>query len=289
MIYVIGGPTGSGKSSLAVSLRKRWGAPILNADAFQMYRGMDIGTNKETSLYGDNLPYLFDYLSPSTPTTVAQYQQEARPILKQLLQTHPKVIIVGGTGLYIKALLYDFTFPPHQQTADLSSFESLSDEALHAYLQTIDRPTSEKIHAHNRRRVLRAIAIYLQTGQTKSTQEALQKRQTLYEVQFVGIDLPRQELYDRIEARVERMFHQGLVAEVSQLMRDHDRQSHAFQAIGYKEVIAHLNGQMSLAEVKAAIKQATTRYAKRQLTYFRHQFPMVWYPTGQAALEALSK
>jgi tRNA dimethylallyltransferase len=288
MIYVIGGPTGSGKTSLAIALANAWHAPLINADVFQMYQGMNIGTNKDINAYGKQLPYLFDYLSPSQPTTVAQYQAEIRTLLATLMQDHQKIIIVGGTGLYIKAALYDFTFIHHETPIDLSRFNDLDVKELHAYLLSLDPATALKIHPNNRRRVLRAIAICLQTGQTKSDQEAKQLKQPIYDVKFVGIDLPRATLYARIDARVDEMFAQGLIEEVAFLLTKHPRSSHAFQAIGYKEVIDHLDGKITKEEAISQIKQTTKRYAKRQMTYFRHQFPITWYPSELDAFLGLT-
>lgn len=287
MIYVVGGPTGSGKTALAVTLANHWQVPLINADAFQMYQGMDIGTNKEREIYGQNLPYLFDHLSPSEPTTVAAYQNAARPLIERLLKQHPHLIMVGGTGLYLKATLYDFHFAEHQQPVDLTRFDQLTNTQLHDYLASIDPHTSASIHPANRRRVLRAIAIYLQTGKTKSEVEAKQQKQPIYPCQFIGIDLPRATLYTRIDQRVEKMFQAGLVEEVAGLLAKHHDTSYAFQAIGYKEVIAYLRQQRTLEETKLAVALATRRYAKRQLTYFRHQFPMHWYSSLADAMKDL--
>lgn len=288
MIYAIGGPTGSGKTTLAINLAKHWNAPVINADAFQMYQGMDIGTNKDRQQLRSIQSYLFDVSSPSTPISVADYQTHARAMIEQLSPTHPRIILVGGTGLYLKATLYDFEFLPHAPTVDLSKFEPWSDEALHDYLKTIDPNTSVTIHPHNRRRVLRAIAIYLQTGSTKSSIEMRQQKKLIYSTTFVGIDLPRDILFQQLDQRVEQMMKQGLIEEVKALISIHDRQSHAFQAIGYKEIIQYLDGQRDLQATIALIQQSTRRYAKRQLTYFRHQFPMRWFASEGEAFATLT-
>jgi tRNA dimethylallyltransferase len=287
MIYIIGGPTGTGKTSLATSLAKAWHAPMINADAFQMYQGMDIGTNKDLNSLKGIEHYLFDVISPTDSMTVARYQRDARQLFDVLLKKHPRIILVGGTGLYIKASLYDFSFAQHETDPDLSKFETLSNEQLHEYLLTIDPISSQRIHPNNRRRVLRAISILLATGMTKTEQEQKQKKEMLYPATWIGMNPNRDHLYNTIDARVISMFHQGLVSEVQSLINRFGDQHQAFQAIGYKEVIRHLRGDIDLTTTTRLIQQSTRRYAKRQLTYFRHQFPMVWYDDWQTAAKEL--
>jgi tRNA dimethylallyltransferase len=283
MIYLIGGPTGTGKTSLAITLATTWKAPLINADAFQMYQGMDIGTNKELSRMQGIEHYLFDVISPTQSMSVARYQQEARSLFDRLLKQYPRIIVVGGTGLYMKASVFDFTFSQHESTPDLSEFDSLSDEKLHEYLASIDLESSRHIHPNNRRRVLRAIAIHVATGKTKSEQEAGQKKEMIYPSRWIGMMPKREELYAAIDTRVTKMFQHGLIEEVKTLIARHGDHHRAFQAIGYKEVIQHLKGEQDLPTTIALIQQSTRRYAKRQLTYFRHQFPMQWYQDWQSA------
>ena len=287
MIYVIGGPTGTGKTSLATTLAKAWGAPLINADAFQMYKGMDIGTNKDRASLQGIEHYLFDVISPKETMTVARYQREARQLFDGLLNKHPRIILVGGTGLYVKASIYDFSFAQHETNPDLSKFETWSDEKLHEYLTTIDLQSSQRIHPNNRRRVLRAIAIFLATGKTKTEQEFYQKKEILYPSTWIGMNPNRDELYARLDARVIAMIDQGLVEEVKTLLNEHGDQLQAFQGIGYKEVIHHLKGEVDLPTTVSLIQQSTRRYAKRQLTYFRHQFPMTWYEDWQTAAKEI--
>jgi tRNA dimethylallyltransferase len=287
MIYIIGGPTGTGKTSLATTLAKAWGAPLINADAFQMYKGMNIGTNKDLASLQGIEHYLFDVISPKESMTVARYQHEARQLFDTLLKKHSRIILVGGTGLYVKASLYDFSFAQHETNPDLSTFDTLSNEKLHKYLTTIDPKSSQHIHPNNRRRVLRAIAIFLATGKTKTEQELDQKKEILYPSTWIGMNPNRDELYARLDARVITMVEQGLVDEVNTLIKDHGDHLQALQGIGYKEMIRHLKGQLDLASTIELIQQSTRRYAKRQFTYFRHQFPMTWYEDWQIAAKEI--
>ncbi len=287
MIYVIGGPTGTGKTSLATTLAKAWHAPLINADAFQMYQGMDIGTNKDLASLQGIEHYLFDVISPKETMTVARYQRDARQLFDSLLNKHPRIILVGGTGLYVKASVYDFSFAQHETNPDLSKFETMSNEQLHDYLKTVDLTSSQHIHPHNRRRVLRAIAILIATGKTKTDQELNQKKEILYPTTWIGMNPNRDELYARLDARVMTMVNQGLVKEVQTLIQQYGDHLQAFQGIGYKEMIRHLQGEIDLESTIQLIQQSTRRYAKRQLTYFRHQFPMTWYEDWPTAAKQL--
>jgi tRNA dimethylallyltransferase len=226
-------------------------------------------------------------VSPLENLSVAIYQQRFRKLIQTLLPKHPRIIMVGGTGLYMKASLYDFEFAPQQINPDSSKFDAFDNAQLHAYLATLDLEASQKIHHQNRRRVMRAIAILESTGKTKSEQEKTQLKTLLYPATFVGILPQREWLYEQLDKRVDVMFKQGLLEEVKSLVGKYGDTLLAFQAIGYKETIAYLNGKTTLGEAIQKIKQSTKRYAKRQITYFRHQLPMKWYRTWEEAFEAL--
>lgn len=283
MIYVIGGPTGTGKTELALRLAKRWNAPILNADAFQTYQMMNIGTNKDMRAFIGYDHYLFDWVPPNEPMTVARFQKEARKLLDQFLLLKKPIIIVGGTGLYIKATLYDFTFAEYQHPVEMDTYATWDNQSLHQLLSQLDLVSSQRIHPNNRRRVLRAIAIHQTTGESKSKQEASQHKKPLYQARYIGIILPRASLYRHLDDRVDKMIHQGLFTEVQSLLDHYGPTCQAFQAIGYKESLEYLLGKKSLSETIEKIKQSTRRYAKRQMTYFQHQFPMEWYPSIEEA------
>ncbi len=288
MIYVIGGPTGTGKTTLALELAKVWKAPIVNADAFQMYQGMDIGTNKDKARLKNFQTYFFDHVSPQEGMTVARYQKEVRALLLELLPKHPKIILVGGTGLYIKASLFNFHFADHETEPDLTAFETMDNLKLHQCLSEFDHQAATKIHPQNRRRVLRAIAIHLATGRTKTEQEGVQMKEPLFPCRIVAIQAEKKTLNQDLDQRVLDMFAKGLVKEVQALKDKFGDKIHAFQAIGYKETLRYLNGEETLDKTIQTIQTATRRYAKRQITYFRHQLPTQWFPDWQTALKDLT-
>lgn len=272
MIYAIVGPTCSGKSRLAFEIAKKIHGEIINCDVFQMYKELNIGTAKPGKKERDVIRHhLFDILSPNQYCSVADYQKLVRPIIDDLLSRDIPVIIVGGGGLYLRAALYDYEFH-EQKIVDLSRFQNMSNNELYNYLKTIDFAESEKLHPNNRQRVMRAISIYMQEGISKSELLATQKHALLYKVKFYAISLPREELYRRIDDRVEKMFADGLLSETESLYKKYGDNVPAFRAIGYKESIDYLKGLIDISEAKEAIKQHTRNYAKTQMTFFRHQF-----------------
>ncbi len=289
MIYVLVGPTGSGKSSVAEAFAQRLNLPIVNGDAFQVYREFDIGTAKPSQDIRSKIPhYLFDFVSPENDYDVKTYQTDLRSTIAFMEAKHQDFILVGGTGLYIRAGLYDYDFA-EEAPVDVSDLEQLSDAELHERLCAIDPVDAQKIHPNNRKRVLRALAIYRSRGMNKTELLALQEHRCLFEAVFVGIDLPRELLYARIDERVEKMFSQGLVEETRNLIQKYDPKRHAFQGIGYKELLEHFAGQMTLDEAKVKIKQDSRNYAKRQMTFFRHQLPVEWAHSQEEALDLLLK
>jgi tRNA dimethylallyltransferase len=286
-IHVVCGPTASGKTELALRLAKKLNARLVNADAFQVYKGMNIGTNKDVQLLNLHPTALFNLVNPDEGFTVAQYQSFARELIENAKNKDENLVFVGGTGLYLKATFYDFVFRDHKQPVDPFYFEKQSNEDLYQKLMEVDQDSAFMIHPHNRRRVMRALEVYLQTGEKKSLQEKQQKQTLQYDVSFYAISGPRDELYSRIDQRVETMFEQGLLDEVKHLLTLYPRDSRGFAAIGYKETISYLDGKATFEETKMAIKQATRNYAKRQLTYFKNQLPVVWFSSIEEAKERL--
>lgn len=276
MIVVIVGPTGVGKSSLAIKAAKDINGVIINGDAFQSYKEMDIGTAKPTLKERSEVPhYLFDYVNPDESFTIFEYQENLRKTLEELKDR--KIIIVGGSGLYLKSALYDFTLTREVSTVDLSEYEKLDNDELYAKLVELDEEGASKIHKNNRRRVLRAIEICLTNGKKKSEIENAQEHKPLYDVKFIGLTKDRETLYDLINKRVDIMFDEGLEDEVKSLMNKYPHSLRSFQAIGYKELIEAYDNNLPIEEAKNKIKQLSRNYAKRQFTYFNHQLPVQWF------------
>ena len=275
MIYVITGPTCSGKTSAAVQLSEKLNAPIINGDAFQIYKDMDIGTSKiskDDPAYSKH--YLLDIVTPDKTFSVMEYQKLARATLDELLKTNKNVIIVGGTGLYIKALLYDYEFL-EETPQDNSDLESLDNETLFKMLESLDLEESKKIHVNNRKRLIRAISLIRNNNVKKSELISKQNHKIIYpinEIKILFISPDRNLLYEKINERVNYMIKDGLVEEVKSLLNNYDLSLTARQAIGYKEIISYLNNEMSLDDAIALVQKRTRNYAKRQVTFFKNQF-----------------
>ncbi len=288
MIYVITGPTGSGKSRLALTFASLIGAQIINADAFQVYRGLDIGTNKVTAEEQAAVKHhLIDVVEPNQGYDVARYQREARAVIASLQRQNIPIVICGGTGLYIRAALYHYVFP--EQAPIESDYQATDTETLFARLAEVDPQAAASIHRNNRQRIIRALDIYLKTGTTKSMHLSQNKPDLLYNCRFLAIDQPRERLYGTVDRRVDDMINRGLVQEAESLYAHYGAKAQALQAIGYKQLVAYFEKRSTLSETVTNIKLATRHYIKRQYTFFRHQLPVQWYPDHDAALAALLK
>ena len=285
MIFVIVGPTGVGKSRLSIEYAQKKGAFIVNGDAFQCYKEMNIGTAKPTLEERNKAPHhLFDIASVENTYTIYDYQRDLRNKLDELSKYNKDIIIVGGSGLYLKSSLYDFTLNENVSPVDMSLYDNLTNEELHKVLESIDLEESKKIHFNNRKRVLRAIQIYLESGQKKSDIIKNQEHKLLYDVEFIGLTkTSREELYSLIDKRVDKMIVDGLIDEVKELMKKYPSSLRAFQAIGYKELMSNIDSE-DLSETISLIKQKTRNYAKRQYTYFNNQLPVKWFDTYEEAL-----
>ena len=292
MLIVIVGPTGSGKTSIALALAKHFHAPIINADAFQIYRDMNIGTAKVkqgSDAYKKH--YLLDIVSPNETYSVKEYQSDVRKAYLSLKDKFDNIIVCGGTGLYIKAALYDYRFEDEEE-ADISDLEELNNEELYSLLKRLDSKATETIHINNRKRVIRAIQIARTHALNKSENIDKQEHDLFFKnekVKFYFLNPNREELYININTRVDQMFEQGLVDEVKQLLNKYELSRTAKAAIGYKEVIDYLDDKYSLEECKELIKKRTRNYAKRQVTFFKHQLPCLEFDNKDALLkEALN-
>ena len=287
MIIVLTGVTGSGKSELAIRLAKKLNAGIVNADAFQVYEELNIATAKPSVEMMMEAPhFLFDFIPLSSSYSVAEYQADLRSAIVTLEKQGRNVVIAGGTGLYIRAGLYDYRFPSLRKV-DLSAYEKLDDEKLFAAALSLDEAEAKTIHPHNRVRLLRLIAMAL-AGEKKSEIKQSQSHQPIYDVRFYGLEVDRGDIYPRVEQRVERMFEMGLEEEDRRLVEKYGRDCQAFKAIGVKELFPYFDGKISLEEAKADIKKNTRHYVKRQETFFRHQFPINWIKTEEDILNDLS-
>ena len=286
MMICIVGPTGVGKSKLAIRLAKALNGEIINGDAFQIYKGMDIGTAKPTKEEREIVPHhLFDFVEPDFEYSIYTYQKNLRNKIEELQDKNVPLIICGGSGLYLKSSLYDFVLNENKSDVDMSSFEKMNNEELHNYLSSIDLEESKKIHMNNRKRVMRAIEIYLQEGKKKSEIISFQEHKPIYDVTFVGLTKDRDELYELINKRVDLMFSLGLVDEVRNLLKKYPATLRSFQAIGYKEIISGLASGSSEEEMKELIKKNSRNYAKRQFTYFKHQMDVKWFNDIDEAYE----
>ncbi|MBE6133785.1 MAG: tRNA (adenosine(37)-N6)-dimethylallyltransferase MiaA [Erysipelotrichaceae bacterium] len=287
MIYVIMGPTASGKSDAAHKLARHFNCPIINADAFQIYKDMDIGTNKVSKDDEDySIYHLLDIVSPEKTYSIMEYQKTFRETLNELLKTNKDVVVCGGSGLYIRAATYDYEFL-NEDTVD-ETYDELNNEELHEILAKLDPKEAEKIHQNNRKRMIRAINLIKKSGEKKSSLIDKQEHKPIYsnnEIKYLFINPPREALYEGINKRVDIMFEQGLVEEVKSLLNKYDLSQTATQGIGYKEVIAYLKNELTLEECKELIKQRTRNYAKRQVTFFKHQFNYEEFSSSQELVD----
>lgn len=287
MIIVITGPTCLGKSETAFELAKAIDAEIVNGDAFQCYKEMNIGVAKPPKEYLKEIPHhLYSFVDVDHNYSIAEYQQNLRKCIDEILSRGKNVIIVGGSGLYIRSALYDYDFKENNKV-DMSKYEKMDNRTLHDELRKIDPVEAEKIHMNNRKRVLRAIEIYLSSGETKSSLIEKQDHKLLYDAKFFVRDMDREVLYQNIGQRVDKMIKKGLVDEVKNLYREYGDKPQAFQAIGYKEIISYFKGEINLENAIELIKKNTRNYAKRQFTYIRHQFPVTFYQDSRDLLEII--
>lgn len=276
-VIIIVGPTASGKTNLSIKVAQKLNSEIINGDAMQVYRGLDILTAKIKKDEMAGIPHhLFSFVDPQQNYSVDEYKKEVTKVIADIHKKNKIPIIVGGTGLYIKAALYDYQFEKQNIDNEIieKKYENYSNQELYDYLVTIDEESALKTHPNNKRRVLRAIQIYETIGKTKSEINKTQNHELLYDCLFVGIAIPREELAKRIDLRVEKMFAEGIVDEVKDTTII---SSTASAAIGYKQIKAFLEEKISLQECKNDIKLKTKQYSKRQNTWLKHQFDVNWF------------
>jgi tRNA dimethylallyltransferase len=278
-IVVIAGPTGSGKSDLAMRLAERVDGEIVNADSMQIYRGLDIGTAKPPAEALARIPHhLIDIVSPDQNFTASDFRREAAAAIADIHSRGKKAILVGGTGLYIRALLEGLVDSPTGDPELRRQFADLPGEELLRRLSEVDPETAERLHPNDRVRIIRALEVFAQTGRPISAFRAEHGfAGSYYDALKLAIKVERQELYRRVEARVDQMMQDGLVAEVQRLLAlTYTQELKSMRSIGYKEISAYLAGEITLDQAVALIKRDTRRYAKRQMTWFGRENDFIW-------------
>ena len=278
-----------GKSETALEVAKAFDAEIINGDAFQCYKEMNIGVAKPPKKYFDEVPHhLFSFVDLNQNYSIADYQIDLRKTINEISSRGKNVVIVGGSGLYIRAGLYDYSFT-HEDKINMTMYEKLTNEELHEELKRIDPTQAEIIHANNRKRVLRAIEIYLAQGKTKTEIIESQEHKLQFDAKFFVRNMDRKVLYSLIDERVDSMMDAGLLDEVKDLVSKYGESSKALQAIGYKELIPVIKNEYDLKHGIELVKKNSRNYAKRQVTYIKHQFPVIFYENTEDLLEILAK
>ena len=282
-VYVIGGPTASGKSKLAVELAKKINGEIISADSMQIYKEMNIGTAKITKEEMQGIKhYLIDIVSPNERYSVSNFKKDAELAIEEILKKVKTPIIVGGTGLYIDSLIYGIEF--QDEEIDTEYREKLNKiaeneglEKLYNKAKEIDPEAMKKISINDKKRIIRVLEIYHKTGKTKTKQEIESRKKELkYNFKVFAIDMDREKLYSRIEKRVDMMVDEGLIGEVKGILEKYNQFPTAMQGLGYKETVEYLQNKISKEEMIEKIKKETRHYAKRQLTWFRKNKTTIW-------------
>ena len=273
MIIVITGPTGVGKTKLSIELAKIYNAEIINGDSVQVYKGLDIGSAKVTDEEKENIPHhLFDIREVDQEYSIYDYQKDVRRLIDEITKRNKNIIIVGGTGLYIKSALYDYTLNDYDKNDN--QYEDKSTEELYQELISLDKDVI--IDKHNRRRVVRALNYYKNNGRSISKNKS--GNNLLYDAIFIGLTMSdRDALYKRINDRVDKMVENGLIDEVKAFYDKNIHTKPLLSAIGYKELYQYFDNKISFEKAIELIKRNSRRYAKRQYTFFNHQFDIKWF------------
>ena len=286
-LICIAGPTASGKTALSIALAKELHAEIVSCDSMQVYKRMDIGTAKPTLEEREGiLHHMLDVAEPDEDFSVSRYCHMASPIVDEILSRGKTAIVVGGTGLYMDSLIKGNDFAPFPSTGMREKLEAQPIEEVYAQLQSVDPEAAARLHLSDKKRIIRAMEVYLETGETitehnRRTQAIPPKYRPVW---FALEDEDRQDLYNRIDRRVDIMLEQGLIDEIQSLLDSGiSAKCTAMQAIGYKEFVAALEGRISIAEAAAQVQQASRHYAKRQLTWFRRNLKIHWLHRSKTA------
>ena len=279
-LICIAGPTASGKTALSIALAKELDAEIVSCDSMQVYRRMDIGTAKPTLEEREGIPHhMLDVAEPDEDFSVSRYCEIATPIVDSILEKGKTCIIVGGTGLYMDSLIRGNSFAPFPSTGMREKLEAQPIEDVYAQLQAIDPEAAARLHLSDKKRIIRAMEVFLETGETitahnKRTQAIPPRYNPIW---FALEDENRQDLYDRIDRRVDVMLEMGLIHEIRALLDSGiPTDCTAMQAIGYKEFLAAMDGHITIEEAADQVRQSSRHYAKRQLTWFRRNQNIHW-------------
>lgn len=278
-VIVIVGPTGVGKTSLSVALAKKYNGEVISGDSMQIYKEMSIGTAKVTKEEMQDIPHhLIDERSYKEEYNVKQFQELARERINDIIKRGKLPIICGGTGLYIKSLLYDYRFVDQEKDDLFEEFLSKrSNSELYAMLRIVDADATNTIHPNNRQRITRALSM-AHLGEKKSEIVASQEHSLLYDVYPIGLTIERDKLYERINERVLKMMDHGLLDEIKHITSDDSVWNlQSMQGIGYKEWKEYMQGEMTLADCISLIQKNSRNFAKKQYTWFHNQMPVNWY------------
>ncbi|MBB6452836.1 tRNA dimethylallyltransferase [Salirhabdus euzebyi] len=291
-VIAVVGPTAVGKTRLSVELAKRFNGEVISGDSMQIYKGLDIGTAKVTKEEMQGIPhYMIDIKEPDEAFSAAEFQENVQHYINEIHNDGRLPIIVGGTGLYIQSTLYAFNFSEQKRDENFEK-EMRQEIALHGMdkvydkLRRVDPQQAEKIHPNNVRRVIRALEIYETTGLTMSELHAKQLEESPYEPILIGLQMDREELYSRINKRVDQMMDEGLLEEVKSLYNAGLKEAQSMSGIGYKEFVPYLEGQLTLEETVEQLKQNSRRYAKRQYTYFKNKLNVRWYTVSEETIDS---
>lgn len=283
-VIVIVGPTASGKSDCAIELAKRIDGEIVSADSMQIYREMNIGTAKVTNEEMSGVKhYMINIVNLDEDFNVAMYKKMAEEALEEIVSKGKTPIVVGGTGLYINTLVNGIEFSEidkdeeyRKELENRVSAEGI--DSIYEELKSVDPEAANIIDKNNVRRVIRALEIYKVTGKTKTELDKESIKETKFDFLMYGIKTDREELYNRINKRIDYMMEQGLVSEVEELNKKYKMSKTALQGLGYKEVIEYINGNCNYDEMIEKLKMETRRYAKRQITWFKRDERITWVP-----------
>lgn len=282
-LLVLVGPTAVGKTRLSLDLAKDWNCEIISGDSMQVYRGMDVGTAKLSKEEQAVVPHhMIDIHDPDYPYSVSEFQEAVIRLIPEITARKKLPFIVGGTGLYVESVCYNFAFTPAPgdeafRMAQETYADQHGEEALFAKLKEVDAASAEKLHPNDKRRIIRALEIFHFTGIPLSKHLTDQKKESPYELCIIGLTMDRSKLYARIEERVDQMLQYGLVQEVAGLLeKGISPDAVSMQGLGYKEIVRYLLGEITLEEAAQLLKRNTRRFAKRQLSWFRHMKEIEW-------------